>query len=56
MKYPLTEEIRTWPVEMLLDVFTEVCCMTCGETPDHETVLYKGRLRAEITRKMGGRI
>lgn len=55
-KYPLTQEIRTWPAEMLLNVFTEVCCMTCEETPNHDTVLYKGRLRAEIARRMGVRI
>ena len=53
-KYPLTQEIRTWPSEMLLDVFTEVDCMNCEDQSNHDVILYKGRLRAEIMRRMGG--
>lgn len=50
-RYPLTQEIHIWPNEMLLDVFTEVDCMNCE---DQSNLLYKGRLRAEIIRRMGG--
>ena len=54
-KYPMAEEIRNWPDEMVLDVYTEISWMTYEEDVDHDTLLYKGRLRGEIARRMGGK-
>lgn len=55
-KYPTTEEIRKWPNEMLLDVYTEISWMTYEENVDHDTLLYKGKLRHEVSRRMEGKL
>lgn len=52
-KYPTPSEIRSWSSVKLLDVFTGVRCLLCGDDPDLAAILYIADLTDEILRRMG---
>lgn len=52
-KYPKPEEIRSWSNVKLMDVFTSVRCLLCGDDLSHEAALYIADLTDEILRRMG---